>query len=60
MYSFLHNSKVSMITGHNASTIKAIYQVYKKEGRVHKKDKRDKVLNVVTQLQLYMVDDTYK
>ncbi|CAD8171723.1 unnamed protein product [Paramecium pentaurelia] len=51
-------SHVSMITGHNISTIKAIYKVYKKEGRVLKKEKRDKILNVVAQVQIFVVDDT--
>ncbi|CAD8071418.1 unnamed protein product [Paramecium primaurelia] len=50
-------SHVSMITGHNISTIKAIYKVYKNEGRVQKKDKRDKILNVVSQVQIFMVDE---
>ncbi|CAD8168797.1 unnamed protein product [Paramecium octaurelia] len=50
-------SNVSLITGHNISTIKAIYQVYKKEGRILKKERRDKILNSVAQVQLFVVDD---
>ncbi|CAD8073847.1 unnamed protein product [Paramecium sonneborni] len=50
-------SHVSMITGHNKSTIKAIYQVYKKEGRVYKKEKRDRILNITAQVLLFVVDD---
>ncbi|CAD8084703.1 unnamed protein product [Paramecium sonneborni] len=50
-------SHVSMITGHNASTIKAIYQIYKKEGRINKKVKRDKILNLSYGLMLFVVDD---
>ncbi|CAK77499.1 unnamed protein product (macronuclear) [Paramecium tetraurelia] len=50
-------SHVSLITGHNISTIKAIYQVYKKEGRIQKKEKRDKILNSIAQVQLFVVDD---
>ncbi|CAD8172437.1 unnamed protein product [Paramecium octaurelia] len=48
-----------MITGHNASTIKAIYQVYKKQGRINKKVKRDKVLNQTFQFMLFVVDDPH-
>lgn len=48
-----------MITGHNASTIKAIYQIYKKEGRINKKVKRDKILNLSYGLMLFVVDDMY-
>ncbi|CAD8156551.1 unnamed protein product [Paramecium octaurelia] len=51
-------SHVSLITGHNISTIKAIYSVYKKEGRVQKKEKRDKILYITTQVLLLVVDDT--
>ncbi|CAK71953.1 unnamed protein product (macronuclear) [Paramecium tetraurelia] len=54
----LNNFQVSLITGHNISTIKAIYSVYKKEGRVQKKEKRDKILNITTQVLLLVVDDT--
>ncbi|CAD8077572.1 unnamed protein product [Paramecium primaurelia] len=53
-YSTAH---VSMITGHNASTIKAIYQVYKKQGRINKKVKRDKILNLKFQFMLFVYDD---
>ncbi|CAK56792.1 unnamed protein product (macronuclear) [Paramecium tetraurelia] len=48
-----------MITGHNASTIKAIYQVYKKQGRINKKVKRDKVLNSTFQFMLFVADDPH-
>ncbi|CAD8174989.1 unnamed protein product [Paramecium pentaurelia] len=50
-------SHVSMITGHNASTIKAIYSVYKKQGRINKKAKRDKILNLTFGIILFVVDD---
>ncbi|CAD8062443.1 unnamed protein product [Paramecium primaurelia] len=53
-------SHVSLITGHKTSTIKAIYQVYKKEGRINKKEKRDKILNITTQVILVVADDTNK
>ncbi|CAD8180192.1 unnamed protein product [Paramecium octaurelia] len=50
-------SHVSMITGHNASTIKAIYSVYKKQGRINKKAKRDKILNLTFRFILFVADD---
>ncbi|CAK80930.1 unnamed protein product (macronuclear) [Paramecium tetraurelia] len=55
-YSTTH---VSMITGHNASTIKAIYSVYKKQGRINKKAKRDKILNLTFRFILFVADDMY-
>lgn len=40
--------------------MKAIYRVFKKEGRINKKEKRDRCLNVVKNVALVFVDDTYK
>ncbi|CAD8078846.1 unnamed protein product [Paramecium sonneborni] len=51
------SSHVSIITGHNISTIKAIYQVYKREGRIQKKQKRDKILKITSQVLFFVADD---
>jgi len=40
----------------NISTAKAILKVYQEEGRVGKKKKRDKVINVVQTYSFYTLD----
>ncbi len=40
----------------NISTAKAILKVYQDEGRVGKKKKRDKVINVIKTYSFYAVD----
>jgi predicted transcriptional regulator len=42
----------------NISTAKAIVKVYQEEGRVGKKKKRDKVINVIQTYSFYVVDGT--
>ncbi len=42
--------------GVNISTAKAIVKVYQEEGRVGKKKKRDKVINVIQTYSFYTVD----
>ena len=54
---FLYIIKVSQETGHNLSTIKAIFRVYKKEGRVHKKIKRDMHLRLIRHYAVLVYDD---
>ncbi|KAM3129446.1 hypothetical protein pb186bvf_018438 [Paramecium bursaria] len=50
-------TQVSQETGHNLSTIKAIFRVYKKEGRVHKKLKRDMHLKLIRHYAVLLYDD---
>jgi hypothetical protein len=40
----------------NISTAKAILKVFQEEGRVGKKKKRDKVINVIQTFSFYTVD----
>jgi hypothetical protein len=40
----------------NISTCKAIIKVYQEEGRVGKKKKRNKVLNVIETYSFYCID----
>ena len=42
--------------GVNISTAKAILKVYQEEGRVGKKKKRDKVINVIQTYSFYAFD----
>jgi hypothetical protein len=42
--------------GVNISTAKAILKVYQEEGRVGKKKKRDKVINVIQTYSFYTID----
>ncbi|CAD8087681.1 unnamed protein product [Paramecium sonneborni] len=50
-------SQVSDLTGYNLSTIKAIYRVYKQEGRMWKKEKRDQLVKVVQNFAICMIDE---
>ena len=42
----------------NISTAKAILKVYHEEGRVGKKKKRDKVINVIQTYSFFTIDGT--
>ncbi|CAK69892.1 unnamed protein product (macronuclear) [Paramecium tetraurelia] len=58
---FLENAysanQIANITGHNLSTIKAIYRIYKKEGRIYKKEKRDKQIKIKKNVVLLVIDE---
>ncbi|CAD8172836.1 unnamed protein product [Paramecium octaurelia] len=50
-------SQVSDLTGYNLSTIKAIYRVYKQEGRMWKKEKRDQLVKVIQNFAICLIDE---
>ncbi|CAD8168706.1 unnamed protein product [Paramecium pentaurelia] len=58
---FLENDysaiQIAQLTGHNLSTIKAIYRIYKNEGRINKKERRDRQINIKQNVVVLMVDD---
>ncbi|CAD8075105.1 unnamed protein product [Paramecium primaurelia] len=58
---FLENDysaiQIAHLTGHNLSTIKAIYRIYKNEGRINKKERRDRQINIKQNVVVLMLDD---
>ncbi|CAK80461.1 unnamed protein product (macronuclear) [Paramecium tetraurelia] len=58
---FLENDytaiQIAQLTGHNLSTIKAIYRIYKNEGRINKKERRDRQINIQQNVVVLMVDE---
>ncbi|CAD8133647.1 unnamed protein product [Paramecium pentaurelia] len=48
---------IAQITGHNLSTIKAIYRIYRNEGRINKKEKRDRELHTQKNVAVFVVDE---
>ncbi|CAD8161603.1 unnamed protein product [Paramecium pentaurelia] len=58
---FLENAysanQIANLTGHNLSTIKAIYRIYKNEGRIYKKEKRDKQIKIKQNVIVLVVDE---
>ncbi|CAD8160231.1 unnamed protein product [Paramecium octaurelia] len=58
---FLENDysaiQIAHLTGHNLSTIKAIYRIYKNEGRINKKERRDRQINIQQNVVVLMVDE---
>ncbi|CAD8083792.1 unnamed protein product [Paramecium sonneborni] len=53
----LSASQIAQITGHNLSTIKAIFRIYKNEGRINKKEKRDRELHIQKNVAVFVVDE---
>ncbi|CAD8162567.1 unnamed protein product [Paramecium pentaurelia] len=53
----LSASQIAQITGHNLSTIKAIFRIYRNEGRINKKEKRDRELHIQKNVAVFIVDD---
>lgn len=51
--------QIANLTGHNLSTIKAIYRIYKNEGRIYKKEKRDKQTKIKQNVIVLVVDEKY-
>lgn len=51
--------QIANLTGHNLSTIKAIYRIYKNEGRINKKEKRDKQIKIKQNVIVLVVDEKY-
>ncbi|CAD8149957.1 unnamed protein product [Paramecium octaurelia] len=58
---FLENAysanQIANLTGHNLSTIKAIYRIYKNEGRIYKKEKRDKQIKIKKNVVVFVIDE---
>lgn len=48
---------VAQSLGVNISTCKAILKVYQEEGRIGKKQKRNKVINVVETFSFFTIND---
>ncbi|CAK80162.1 unnamed protein product (macronuclear) [Paramecium tetraurelia] len=53
----LSASQIAQITGYNLSTIKAIFRVYRNEGRIDKKQKRDRELHAQKNVAVFIVDE---
>ncbi|CAK61572.1 unnamed protein product (macronuclear) [Paramecium tetraurelia] len=53
----LSASQIAQITGHNLSTIKAIFRIYRNEGRINKKEKRDREVHIQKNVAVFIVDD---
>ncbi|CAD8080066.1 unnamed protein product [Paramecium sonneborni] len=61
---FLENAfsatQIAHLTGHNLSTIKAIYRIYKNEGRINKKERRDRQIQIKKNMLVLVVDEKTK
>ncbi|CAD8081488.1 unnamed protein product [Paramecium sonneborni] len=61
---FLENAfsatQIAHLTGHNLSTIKAIYRIYKNEGRIKKKERRDREIQIRQNVLVFVVDEKTK
>ncbi|CAD8073334.1 unnamed protein product [Paramecium sonneborni] len=53
----LSASQIAQVTGHNLSTIKAIFRIYRNEGRINKKQKRDRELHIQKNVAVFVVDE---